>query len=80
MNFVIMKTLEEMSDRELQELSVVIQIQMMRKIDRIDRHLMRQGDINAYMSENEHLDKVYNDVYSEYESFLRQFRTIRNVD
>lgn len=67
-----------MTDRELQEFSIGIQVQMMRKIDRIERHLMRQEEATEYMSKNIHQDEVYKDIYSKYEAFLSQLRSIKD--
>lgn len=54
-----MKRLDETSDRELLEFIFGAQVQLMRKIDRIERHLQKEVDMKEYMDKNEHLDEVY---------------------
>ncbi|GAA0891746.1 hypothetical protein GCM10009122_14250 [Fulvivirga kasyanovii] len=57
-----MKKLDEMSDRELLEFIFGAQVQLMRKINRIERHLGKEVDIKEYMDKNEHLDEVYENM------------------
>ncbi len=69
-----MEKVEEMSDRELLEFIYGSQAVMMRKIERIERHLMRETDHETYLSENQHTGEVHQKMVGDVANLFNQIR------
>lgn len=70
-----MKTVEEMSDRELLEFIFGAQSILMRKINRIEAHLQK-GNFEEYLEgETRHADQVYDELNGHVYNLLHQINT-----
>lgn len=67
-----MKTVEEMSDRELLEFIFGAQSILMRKINRIEAHLEKSNFEEYLDGESRHNDQVYDELKGQVENLLNQ--------